>query len=89
AKVMGLENETGSIEKGKKADIIVVDAGNPHMVPLYNPVSNLVYSASGSDVKDVIVNGKILMKDREFLTLDQEEIMDRVRAISVKIGSSE
>jgi len=85
ARIMGLGNETGTIEKGKKADIIVVDMNSPHLVPLYNPFSSIVYSASGSDVKDVIVNGKILMKGRKFQTLDQEEIMDRVKAISLKI----
>ncbi len=82
AESMGLKDMTGTIERGRKADIIVVDARSPHMTPLYNPVSSIVYSANGSDVKDVVVNGKVLMKDREFLTLDREEIMDRVRAIS-------
>jgi 5-methylthioadenosine/S-adenosylhomocysteine deaminase len=85
AKVMGMEKETGSIEKGKKADIIVIDMNSPHLVPLYNPVSTIVYSATGSDVKDVIVNGRILMKGRIFQTVDQEEVMDRVKAISLKI----
>jgi 5-methylthioadenosine/S-adenosylhomocysteine deaminase len=85
AKIMGLENETGTIEKGKKADIIVVDLNSPHMVPLYNPLSAMVYSAEGSDVRDVIVNGKILMKGRKFQTLDQEKVMERVRAISIRI----
>ncbi len=87
AKVMGLEEEIGSIEVGKKADIIVIDLENPHMVPLYNPQSTLVYSANGSDVKDVIVNGKILMKDRAVMTLDSEEIMARVNEIAEEIGS--
>jgi 5-methylthioadenosine/S-adenosylhomocysteine deaminase len=85
ARIMGLENETGTIEKGKKADIIVVDLNSPHMVPLYNPFSAMVYSAQGSDVRDVIVNGKILMKGRRFQTLDQEEAMERVKAISSRI----
>jgi 5-methylthioadenosine/S-adenosylhomocysteine deaminase len=85
AKIMGLKNETGTIEKGKKADIIVVDLNSPHMVPLYNPLSAMVYSAIGSDVRDVIVNGKILMKGRKFQTLDQEEVMERVKAISIRI----
>jgi len=82
AEIMGLENYTGTIEKGKDADIIVIDTRSPHMTPLYNPVSSIVYSAEGCDVKDVIVNGRILMRDRIFLTLDQEEIMARVSAIS-------
>jgi 5-methylthioadenosine/S-adenosylhomocysteine deaminase len=85
AKVMGLEKETGTVEKGRKADIIVIDLNSPHLVPLYNPVSTIVYSAIGSDVKDVIVNGRILMKGRKLQTLDQEEIMDRVKAIGLKI----
>ena len=85
AKILDIEDKTGSIQKGKKADIIVVDLRNPHLVPLYNPISNLVYSASGADVKDVIVNGKILMKDRTFRTLDQDEIIEKVTAISRKI----
>jgi len=85
ARTLGLEKDIGTIEVGKKADIIVVDLTSPHLTPLYNPYSVLVYSASGSDVKDVIVNGTILMKDRELLTLDQEDIMDRVKAIGRKI----
>jgi 5-methylthioadenosine/S-adenosylhomocysteine deaminase len=88
ARVMGLEKEIGTIEKGKKADIIIVDLESPHMVPLYNPVSQIVYSASGADVKDVIVNGRILMKDRVFQTLDSKEIMERVKTISKEIRIS-
>jgi 5-methylthioadenosine/S-adenosylhomocysteine deaminase len=82
AKVMNVYTETGSIEKGKKADIIIVDTESPHMVPVYNPLSTIVYSANGSDVKDVIVNGRILMKDRQFKTLDRDGILEKVNAIS-------
>jgi 5-methylthioadenosine/S-adenosylhomocysteine deaminase len=85
AGVLGLDGEIGTIEKGKKADVIVVDMNRPHMAPLYNPVSNLVYSACGADVKDVIVDGKVLMKDRAFQTLDPVEIMSRVRKIAEDI----
>ncbi|MBW1862933.1 MAG: amidohydrolase, partial [Deltaproteobacteria bacterium] len=85
AKILGLEKEIGTIEVGKKADIIVVDLQSPHLVPLYNPLSTLVYSASGADVKDVIVNGEILMKERAFQNLDPNEIIERVSAISRKI----
>ncbi len=86
ASLLGLEKEIGTIEVDKKADIIVVDLKSPHMVPLYNPLSAVVYSASGADVKDVIVNGRILLKDRTFLTLDPDEIIERVRAIGREIG---
>lgn len=87
AKIMGLESEIGTIERGKKADIIVLDLESPHMVPLYDPVSLIVYAASGADVKDVIVNGKILLKERQFQTLDQDEIMERVKEIGLEIAS--
>jgi 5-methylthioadenosine/S-adenosylhomocysteine deaminase len=81
AKALGLEKDIGTLEPGKKADIIVVDIGSPHLVPLYNPFSSLVYSAMGSDVKHVMVNGRILYKDRRCLTLDALEIMSKVRKL--------
>jgi 5-methylthioadenosine/S-adenosylhomocysteine deaminase len=86
AAALGMEEDVGTLEVGKKADVIVVDAQSPHMTPLYNPVSSLVYSANGADVKDVIVNGRILMKDRHIQTLDANEIMREVHAISRKIA---
>ncbi len=87
AAVIGLEKEIGTLEKGKKADIIVVDLGEPHLCPIYDPVSALVYSADGGDVKDVIVNGRVLMKGRVFTTIDADEVMGKVREIAEKIGS--
>jgi len=82
ARVLGLETEIGTLEVGKKADIIILDLDRPHLIPLYNPYSLLVYSANGADVKDVIINGRILMKDRRIKILDQKEIMEKVRHIS-------
>ena len=85
AAVLGLENEVGSIAIGKRADIIVVDLKRPHLRPVYDPFSLLVYSANGGDVRDVIVNGRVLMKDRVFQTIDAEEVMGRVREIAQQI----
>jgi len=82
AAVMGIEKETGTLERGKRADIIVVDLSHPHLCPLYDPVSALVYSANGADVKDVIVDGRVLMKEREFTTIDPDEVMGKVKEIS-------
>jgi 5-methylthioadenosine/S-adenosylhomocysteine deaminase len=86
AAVLGLEREIGTIEVGKRADMIVIDLDAPHLRPLYDPYSTLVYSASGADVKDVIVNGRVLMKDRIFTSLDPDEIKGKVMEISRKIG---
>ena len=85
AKVIGLKSKIGTIEVGKKADIIIVDAHSPHMTPMYNPYSQLVYSATGGDVRDVIINGNIVYKDRCFTTLDSAKIMEEVKRISRKI----
>jgi 5-methylthioadenosine/S-adenosylhomocysteine deaminase len=85
AKVIGLENRIGTIETGKKADIIIVDANTPHMTPMYNPYSQLVYSATGGDVRDVIINGRIIYRDRRFTTLDSAEIMDEVKRLCRRI----
>jgi 5-methylthioadenosine/S-adenosylhomocysteine deaminase len=85
ADLLGMAGEIGTVEAGKKADIIVIDLEKPHLAPLYNPLSNLVYSASGADVRDVIINGKILMRNRSFQDLDVEEAMAKVREISERI----
>jgi 5-methylthioadenosine/S-adenosylhomocysteine deaminase len=76
ATALGMEEEIGSIEVGKKADLILVDMKTPHLTPYRNPVSHLVYSAEGSDVDTVICNGEILMREREVLALDEVEVME-------------
>jgi 5-methylthioadenosine/S-adenosylhomocysteine deaminase len=85
AKAIGLENYVGSLEPGKQADIIIIDTDKPHLVPMYNPVSHLIYTAQGSDVRDVMVAGKILVRNKNLLTLDMEDILDRVTRFSRSI----
>ncbi|MGM0642277.1 MAG: amidohydrolase family protein [Thermodesulfobacteriota bacterium] len=63
ARALGVDGVTGSLEKGKRADIIMLDLQRPHLVPLYNPFSLLVYAARGSDVTDVIVDGRVKVRD--------------------------
>nr|WP_319373574.1 amidohydrolase family protein [uncultured Methanobacterium sp.] len=75
ATALGMENEIGSIEVGKKADMVLVDMKAPHLTPYRNPVSHLVYSAEGADVSTVICNGQILMREREVLVMDEVEVM--------------
>jgi 5-methylthioadenosine/S-adenosylhomocysteine deaminase len=85
AKVLGLDKEIGSLEVGKKADIIILDLNRPHLQPIYNITSHLVYSATGADVRDVIIDGQLIMQDRKLLTLDEENIIKKMQEIKGKI----
>ncbi len=85
ARVLGLDSEIGTVEAGKKADIIVLDLDKPHLQPLYDPVSTIVYSAKGSDVRDVVIDGKAVMRNRELMTVDTEEVMRKVWEIAREI----
>ena len=85
ARSMGLQDITGSLEIGKKADVIIIDTHKPHLVPVYNPGSHIVYAAQGSDVQDIIVDGRILVKDRKLLTVDIENIIKKVIRFSDNI----
>jgi len=88
ARVLGLEKEVGSLEVGKKADVIVVELSRPHLQPVYNVVSHLVYSATGADVRDVVIDGKLVMENRKLLTLDEEEILAKAKEWRDKIKPS-
>ena len=85
AKVLGLDNLIGSIEAGKQADIILVDMNQPHLTPLYNCYSQLVYAARGADVRISIINGRIVMKDRKLCTINLQKAMNNVRKIAADI----
>ncbi|MEM3665956.1 MAG: amidohydrolase [Candidatus Bathyarchaeia archaeon] len=76
AKALSWENEIGSIENGKKADLIIVNLKKPHLYPLYNEISHVVYAMKASDVETVIINGKIVFEDGNLTTLNVEEVMD-------------
>jgi cytosine/adenosine deaminase-related metal-dependent hydrolase len=82
AKALHMEDKIGSLEVGKLADIIVIDTKAPNMVPVYNPYSALVYSASSANVRHSIVAGKIIMKDREMLTVDETKIREEALAFA-------
>jgi 5-methylthioadenosine/S-adenosylhomocysteine deaminase len=88
ARVLGMEKEIGSLEVGKKADVIVVDLNRPHLQPVYSMVSQLVYSATGADVRDVIIDGRLVMENRRLLTLDEEEILRKAREWGERISSN-
>lgn len=88
ARALHMEKQIGSLEPGKKADLIVVDTTAPHATPMYNVYSQLVYALKASDVKTVIVAGKILMEDRRMLTLDEKEILAKAREYQKKVAAS-
>jgi len=87
AQVLGLDEQIGSLEPGKRADLIGLDLDKPHLTPLYNIYSHVVYAASAADVTLNIINGRVVMRDGELLTLDVEKVMAEVRAIAKKIKS--
>jgi len=87
ARALGLEKQIGSLEVGKRADIILVDLEKPHLTPKHDLYANLVYSARGSDVDTVLVDGKILMEKRIVRTLNQDEVMERAQRTATKLVS--
>ena len=87
ARALGLQDITGSLEVGKKADVIVIDTHKPHLTPMYNATSHLVYAARGNDVRHSIINGQPVMEDRKLLTLDLDEIIARAREMSIHVRS--
>jgi 5-methylthioadenosine/S-adenosylhomocysteine deaminase len=87
AEALGMGGRTGSLEVGKQADVIVVDMRKPHLTPLYNPYSHLVYSARGNDVSHTIINGRLVMEDRKLMAMDLDQVIDRAREQAVRVKS--
>jgi 5-methylthioadenosine/S-adenosylhomocysteine deaminase len=87
AACLGVQNTLGSIEEGKTADVIIVDLKKPHLTPLHDPVSHIVYAARGTDVATTIVNGKPLMLNREFLTIDYEKTLQQAQTCAQELTS--
>ncbi|MBE9521243.1 MAG: amidohydrolase [Proteobacteria bacterium] len=85
ARVLAADNEIGSLEPGKKADLIVLDLNQPHLTPLYNIPSHLVYAARGADVIHSIINGKVVMRNRELKTIDEKTILAEMASMGEKI----
>jgi 5-methylthioadenosine/S-adenosylhomocysteine deaminase len=88
ARVLGLEREIGSLEAGKRADLIVVDTHQPHLTPMYDPVSLLVYAARGSDVCHSVINGQVVLEDRRLLTIDEAQVLADARQAAALIRPS-
>lgn len=88
ARALHLEKEIGSLEEGKRADLIVVDFDAPHQTPAYNVYSHLVYATKAADVRHVLVEGRLLMRDRRLLTLDEGSIRREAAALGALVKQS-
>jgi 5-methylthioadenosine/S-adenosylhomocysteine deaminase len=88
ARALGLDKEIGSLEPGKRADAITVRLDVPNAVPVYDIVSQLVYALKGADVQDAMVNGRLLLRDRRALTLDERAILSKADEYGTKVRES-
>ncbi|QCX75432.1 Atrazine chlorohydrolase [Streptomyces sp. YIM 121038] len=86
ARALGLGDRLGSLEPGKRADLIVVDLDRPHLAPRHDPYGTLAYAAAGADVRDTVVDGRVLMRDRALLTLDEPHVL---RALNDAVAPTE
>ena len=86
AKALGLSEEIGSLEVGKKADIAILNLNTPSLTPRNNLLAGLSYSANGSEVETVIIDGKITMENRRVLTMDEEVVYEKVNEIITRMG---
>src|SRR4051794_6927943 len=85
ARVIGMEKVLGTLEKGKRADLITVSMNAARQTPLYDPVSHLVYVTRGTDVQNTIVNGRILMRDRRLRTLNRDEVIADANRLAARV----
>jgi 5-methylthioadenosine/S-adenosylhomocysteine deaminase len=89
ARALGLGKSIGSLERGKQADVIVLDTGAPHLVPLYRPASHLVHAAAAGDVRHVMIAGRWVVRDRSLLTMDLPGILGEAGKLGREISGRE
>jgi 5-methylthioadenosine/S-adenosylhomocysteine deaminase len=85
AEALGLGDRIGSLEKGKRADFVSLDLKKPHLTPIYNVCSHIVYAAMASDISDVMVNGRFVIENGMLVTADEQEILAKAQQWSEKI----
>ncbi len=88
SRALFLDEKIGPLQQGAKADLIIMKLKKPHLFPLHNLLGHLVYSAAASDVDLVMVNGKILMENRELLTIDEEKVLFEAQNRAFKLVNS-
>jgi 5-methylthioadenosine/S-adenosylhomocysteine deaminase len=88
ARALHMEKEIGSLEPGKKADLILIGLDEPNAVPMYDIYAQLAYALKGSDVETVVIGGHIVMRDKKLLTVNEEEAMAKARQYKKSIATS-
>jgi 5-methylthioadenosine/S-adenosylhomocysteine deaminase len=90
ARALHMEKEIGSLEAGKKADIVLISLDEPNAVPMYDVYAQIAYSLKGSDVETVIIGGQVVMRERKLLTIDEPRVLEKAReygkSVSVSLG---
>ena len=85
AKVLGMDDQIGTLESGKKADLIFIKTDKPHMCPANDVCHNLVYSSNGADVESVMIDGKLIMQNRKMINIDEKQVMRQVKKIAKRL----
>ncbi len=88
ARVLGLDAKIGSLEAGKRADFITIALDQPNAVPLYGVASQIVYALKASDVRDVWINGRLIVRDRRVLTLNADEVLAKARELAARVRAN-
>jgi 5-methylthioadenosine/S-adenosylhomocysteine deaminase len=88
ARALGMEKQIGSLEPGKRADVIIVSMSATRQTPMYDPISHLVYVTRGDDVQTTIVNGKVLMRNRKVQTLDRVAVLREAKTWAAKVSAA-
>src|SRR5579862_3935687 len=88
ARALHMEKEIGSLEAGKKADIVLISLDEPNAVPMYDVYAQIAYSLKGSDVETVVIGGRVVMRDRKLLTLDEPKILEKAHEYGTRVKAS-
>jgi 5-methylthioadenosine/S-adenosylhomocysteine deaminase len=83
-----MEKEIGSLEAGKKADLILIGLDAPNAVPMYEVYAQIVYALKASDVETVVIGGRVVMRDRKVLTVKESEVIAKAREYGKKVEAS-
>jgi 5-methylthioadenosine/S-adenosylhomocysteine deaminase len=88
ARAIHLEKEIGSLEPGKKADLILIDLDKPNAVPIYDIYAALAYALKGSDVRTVVIGGNVVMRDRKLLTINEDQVLAKALEYKISVAKS-